>query len=312
METFFINLSITVLAYFAVPFIMLYKGKTYSLKKIKRIVIINGICVFLLFFLFHLVFRLTLNTNTNANPTAAFLWSMIAYKILKKSLCNPDDSLTETYRVTSNYEDEEKEVFTDTCKDHPNDNDDRNTPTIKEISSVPEQEPKLPKAIFCKMCGGKVDNDTRQCTSCGKQYFKPPKINLTPAYCKKCGSKVDSSTGQCTSCGKQYFKTPTINLTPNYCKKCGGKINKETSRCTSCNKKYHKLFKTKLVLIFFLCLILLFSGYKFLTKDDVYIRIDSNYYHQNADCFFLGKYSYSVVTIEEAENSGKIKCPYCY
>ena len=29
------------------------------------------------------------------------------------------------------------------------------------------------KARFCKKCGGTIDKDTRKCSSCGKQYFRP-------------------------------------------------------------------------------------------------------------------------------------------
>ena len=61
---------------------------------------------------------------------------------------------------------------------------------------------------FCKKCGGKIDDETRKCTKCGKQYFKP--INLTPNFCKVCGSPVDKVTGKCTKCNKQYFKFSTL------------------------------------------------------------------------------------------------------
>ena len=34
-------------------------------------------------------------------------------------------------------------------------------------------EPKERKVRFCKKCGGTIDKDTRKCSSCGKQYFRP-------------------------------------------------------------------------------------------------------------------------------------------
>ena len=34
--------------------------------------------------------------------------------------------------------------------------------------------PATPKLRFCKLCGAPIDPATRQCTGCGKQYFRPP------------------------------------------------------------------------------------------------------------------------------------------
>ena len=36
-------------------------------------------------------------------------------------------------------------------------------------------KPKKQKAIFCKYCGQLIDQDTKKCTGCGKQYFRLPK-----------------------------------------------------------------------------------------------------------------------------------------
>lgn len=33
------------------------------------------------------------------------------------------------------------------------------------------------KVRFCSRCGGKIDNDTKKCTGCGKQYFKGFRVN---------------------------------------------------------------------------------------------------------------------------------------
>lgn len=44
-------------------------------------------------------------------------------------------------------------------------------PTITAPSS---SAPATPKLRFCKHCGSPIDPATRQCTGCGKQYFRPP------------------------------------------------------------------------------------------------------------------------------------------
>ena len=33
------------------------------------------------------------------------------------------------------------------------------------------------KVLFCKLCGSKIDSETRKCNGCGKQYFKGIKLN---------------------------------------------------------------------------------------------------------------------------------------
>ena len=53
-----------------------------------------------------------------------------------------------------------------------------------EADSVPEEKDlkaeasKEPKKRFCKHCGGLIDNDTRKCDKCGKQYFKIKRLSV--------------------------------------------------------------------------------------------------------------------------------------
>lgn len=71
------------------------------------------------------------------------------------------------------------------------------------------------KEKYCKHCGGLIDNKTKKCTSCNKQYFHPirhinnilNKLESKQAkYCKKCGGLIDENTRKCSNCGKQYFR----------------------------------------------------------------------------------------------------------
>lgn len=80
---FIINLIITAIIYLIVPaiflFIALTTNRQYALATIKKIVIINGVCCWLFF-------RIAI-LEAGGDVTsgfAAFLWSGIAYKILKK------------------------------------------------------------------------------------------------------------------------------------------------------------------------------------------------------------------------------------
>ncbi len=50
--------------------------------------------------------------------------------------------------------------------------------SFEDITPIPALDKADKKKRFCKMCGGLIDLETKKCTSCGKQYFKFPKINI--------------------------------------------------------------------------------------------------------------------------------------
>lgn len=79
-----ISLFITAVAYLIVPIIFCIIGyktyRSYSIKTIRKIVIINGACVWLLFQIISISAG-----ETDASP-AVFLWSAVAYWLMKKFL----------------------------------------------------------------------------------------------------------------------------------------------------------------------------------------------------------------------------------
>ena len=48
---------------------------------------------------------------------------------------------------------------------------------IEDVAPVPTLDKADKKKRFCKMCGGLIDSKTKKCTSCGKQFFKFPKLS---------------------------------------------------------------------------------------------------------------------------------------
>lgn len=67
------------------------------------------------------------------------------------------------------------------------------SPAPEELPSPqPAQEPTIadpaapapatPKLRFCKHCGSPIDPATRQCSGCGKQYFRPPVLRKKHLY----------------------------------------------------------------------------------------------------------------------------------
>lgn len=78
---FMASLILTAFVYLFVPVILLVApitDRTWSLSTIKKIVIINGVCCWLL------IAIVSIETGGNGAGAAVFLWSWVAYKMLKK------------------------------------------------------------------------------------------------------------------------------------------------------------------------------------------------------------------------------------
>lgn len=79
-----ISIFITAFAYLIVPVIFCIIGyrsyRSYSIKTIRKIVIINGACVWLIFQI------IRLSAGDTGTSSAVFLWSAVAYWIMKKIL----------------------------------------------------------------------------------------------------------------------------------------------------------------------------------------------------------------------------------
>ena len=134
---------------------------------------------------------------------------------------------------------------------------------------------------------------------------KQPKVALAK-YCKKCGGKIDDETRKCTSCGKQYFKIP--NFTPKYCKRCGKPIDHNTQRCTNCNKRYD--IPKKIILVTVSIVISVVVLYTIvLSCTPVYVLSKkSNLYYHNKDCY-AARYKISLL---EAKAKGYKPCTHCH
>ena len=80
-----LTLFLTICAYLFVPTIFCICRKKFALSKIKLIVILNGICVWL-------VFRIMfIDVGSNINSAAVFIWSTVAYWLMKKYCLKTSD-----------------------------------------------------------------------------------------------------------------------------------------------------------------------------------------------------------------------------
>ena len=92
--TLLANLLISIIAYLLVPTIYCIRGKNLSLSKIKKIVIINGVFVGLIF----LIIRI--EQGLYGTSAAVFLWSGVAYWMMKKKCLVKEDTHKPKYSAT--------------------------------------------------------------------------------------------------------------------------------------------------------------------------------------------------------------------
>lgn len=95
LGTFLGNILITAIAYLLVPIIILISGKKLTLPQIKKTVIINGICVWLIFMI------IRIESGIDGTSFAVLLWSAVGYSILKRK-CLIEANAKEIYEPNEN------------------------------------------------------------------------------------------------------------------------------------------------------------------------------------------------------------------
>lgn len=69
---------VTVIGYLFVPVIVVVLGQKYPLKKIKKIAIVNGVVVWLIFSI------IIINAGGTGAGASGILWSIVGYWLMKK------------------------------------------------------------------------------------------------------------------------------------------------------------------------------------------------------------------------------------
>lgn len=129
---FIFNFCIAVVGYLLFPCIWCIAQKQYSHKQIKKRIIFNGILVYSIF-----VFL------GGGNATAAFLWSSVAYWMVKKN-CLIEEPIT---------------------------NADNTMATATDTPIIQVQDNIVSSSIFyCKKCGRELLPDSKYCSYCGKRF----------------------------------------------------------------------------------------------------------------------------------------------
>ena len=87
------SLFITAIAYLLVPLIILISEKKLTLPQIKKVIIINGICVWLIAMI------VRIESGIGGTEFAVFLWSYIGYTLLKRK-CSVEGDDEKIYEPT--------------------------------------------------------------------------------------------------------------------------------------------------------------------------------------------------------------------
>lgn len=167
--TLLLDLVITVLGYLLVPTILSVRHKSLTNAQIKQIVIINGIVVWF-------AFRLLISAlgGEPGSGAAVFLWSAVAHWMLKKNCLKTDGSVKKDCSDAPSVSLPPESKTPNRCGNYSvpasdlrlEENESYSAPsTHKEKNSTKTKR-------FCSKCGGEINVKTKQCTKCGKQYFK--------------------------------------------------------------------------------------------------------------------------------------------
>ena len=142
--TLILDLILTVFFYLLVPVIFCIRKKSMTKKQIKKVIIINGVCVCLFFGI--LVGRVT---------AAVFLWSWVGKKIMERVLLvDEEDEQTEENLSQSNAV-----------------NIPVTTQTETNLNIVQPFAPKN-EISFCRKCGTKLLKDSQYCRKCGTKVHE--------------------------------------------------------------------------------------------------------------------------------------------
>lgn len=194
-----ISLLITAVVYLLVPIIIIFSGRQFSQKTLLRITVINGVIVW---FLFNFL-RAMQGMEFSSNVAPAFLWSTIGYSLLKrKSLFEDTPEESEEYFVNevksnSNVSVNESQMSLSFADETPIKRNGQAYEIYGSDISLQRAEGTAEKVVQTK----EEKNSYVQSQSCNTEVYSE-----TVRFCSRCGGKIDNDTKICNGCGKQYFR----------------------------------------------------------------------------------------------------------
>ena len=178
-----ISIFVTMISYLGYPLYVIYKAQKnnqlYPVKKITKIVIINAIVV-RLFWLFW----------GSTSSAAVFVWSGIAYDMMKNRIAIGEEENQETTATVSN--DIEK-----SNKPHIS-NEIVNPFEMTEQPTLQKQTVKI--TVKRKSASKKADVSQEQVYS---ESPITPVVDNEIKFCRKCGAKLEKGSIYCIKCGSK-------------------------------------------------------------------------------------------------------------
>ncbi len=84
----------------------------------------------------------------------------------------------------------------------------------------------------CLNCGAQIEDDSRFCTECGKEFPQG-------SVCPHCGAVVNEGDAFCQKCGNkiEVSSSPSLEIESKECPHCGAPICKDDVFCQKCGRK---------------------------------------------------------------------------
>lgn len=318
------SIFITAFAYLLVPIIFCIRKKKRTDKQIKKIIVLNGICVWIIFAI------ININADVNRTSGAIFLWSAVAYFLMKKyCLRTPIEEEEQCFTSIENQKNdvEISEICLSTEDDHPTPNGrfhgadmilEKNTENLNNDYALSKQDKNIEynKSLQSMRCNSTEDiAPVKESEVSSELSYREEKIAIYKDYKEKkkaLKNKLDSKSN------KNGFKYATLILSLllivsitintnqfiekedlNYQNKTlSTRLELLTERLDEAEENESKYFE----------LYLQYSDKaSFLTKKIALIDGDNPYYYHTYDCEdFQNADTFLAFNTEAAKNKGYV------
>lgn len=169
--------------------------------------------------------------------------------------------------------------------------------TTTQAKSTPKKE-KIVKTKYCRRCGSLIDNKTKVCTGCGKQYFRGfrfTKFSITVIALALVIATVS------TLCVLQYVSTQELTYEINDLKK---QVKNKQSTIDSLEDRVDSLqsqVRDNSELVDFV------DRYVVFVEDN-----GTKYYHKYGCVFLWDNEPFWAFNIDAAKDNGYRRCPLCH
>lgn len=227
LSSLFSRLIFTSFVYLLVPIIIIVSKRKFTKKKLKKIMIFNGVGGFLLFSVLYIL----VGIYETAKFEPAFIWSYIGFAILKQTSCLDNVNCLENDSEPSEIGGTVAGTDIDLQKTE------KNTLIYVVGKDVPTGKHMF---IATNDSGGKVRIFSSNNALLDILYVKKKeKIKLKPGNIVKATNCIIANEGFDSPVGLKYTPTesPSVSSEIKFCRKCGEKLIEDSQFCRKCGAK---------------------------------------------------------------------------